>query len=133
MIFIYILLGVVLTQYQNCAPSAQVLEQEVGLPVTGIDRVNLGAISFPQQKVQAYQQDALSVSGVCDQSGALISWQLRDSLGQLIERGLAECELGVFTVELSDDWKGYCGDDLELQAFLGAKASSQTQVEPICP
>lgn len=132
MISIYILLGVVLTQYQNCAPSAEVLNQDTGLPVTGIDQVSVGEISFPQQKVLAFTNDQLIVSGVCDQAGALISWKLVDSSEGIIDRGLAECELGSFSVDLTDRWENYCGDELELRAFLGSKASSQTVIESNC-
>ena len=132
LVFSYMLLGLALIQYQNCAPTNESLEQEAGSPVDVIDHISVGAISFPQTKVSAFMDQSVVVDGVCDQSGALISWKLFDSSGQLVERGLAECDLGSFSVQLSSQWQNYCDDTLQLEAALGVDASSTTQVEANC-
>lgn len=135
MLIVYLLLGLTMVQYQNCAPGGEVLDQQSineKLPVDGIDSVNVGEISFPQNKVAFYIHENAVVSGVCDQSGALISWKLKNSQDEVIERGLAECSLGSFSVELSDRWESYCDDNLTIEAALGAQAQSNIQVEANC-
>lgn len=125
----YILLGLTLLTYQNCAPSADSLQQA---PVDVIDPISVGGISFPQNKVSAFTSESLIVNGLCEQTGALISWKLLDLEGQLIERGLSECDLGAFAVEVSSSWQSRCGESLMLEAALGAKSTSQTEVEVNC-
>jgi hypothetical protein len=132
MIISYLILGLALTQYQNCAPSTQTLDQEFANPVSGIDSVNVGQISFPQNKVSVFKNQIVDVYGVCDQSGALISWKLLNDQDQVIERGLAECDLGIFSVELSNQWQNHCNENLKVEAYLGSKAFSQTQIEANC-
>ncbi|MEM7646590.1 MAG: hypothetical protein AAF203_06760 [Pseudomonadota bacterium] len=130
----YLFMGLLLLQFQNCAQTAENFDQELetGSPVDVIDQVNVGDISFPQNKVSAYVDQQNVVIGVCDQSGALISWKLMDEEGELVERGLAECQQGAFEVALGDGLEGHCDENLELRAALGAKASSKTEVETYC-
>ncbi len=135
---LYILLGFTLVQYQNCAPSSETLDSSLQIedagatPVDSIDQVNVGAISFAQNKVSAFLDQNVVVMGVCGQSGSLISWTLVNANGEFIERGLAECDTGSFEVALSDSWQSYCDQDLSLKAALGAKATSETVVEAYC-
>lgn len=135
---LFILLGFVLLQYQNCAQSPQDLEADsVSLPIDGvndgIDQVDVGGVYFPQTKVTASEEEeSVQVIGACDQSGAIISWTLKNQDGSLIERGLSDCETGSFVIELSDEWKNFCDEKLFLKASLGAKASSETEVDPKC-
>jgi hypothetical protein len=135
---LHIVLGLALVQYQNCAPSSETLETSLSAEptapslVSGIDQVYVGDISFPQRKIAAFMNENVVVTGVCAQSGSLISWSLRNSQDVVIDRGLAECDLGSFDVVLSDSWENYCDQDLELQAALGAKASSDTLIEAYC-
>ena len=132
---VYFLFGLILIQYQNCAQNSQDLESSVSVDssVDVIDQVEVGAVYFPQNKVTASEQDeSVSVIGTCDQSGAIISWTLKNQDGSLIERGHSECDTGSFIVELSDEWKNFCDENLILKASLGAKASSVTEVEPQC-
>lgn len=127
-------------QYQNCAPSNEALDSSSDAQVDvrdaqvdGIDRVDVGDISFAQSKVDAFSDDpSVVVRGVCGQSGSIISWTLSDAHGGFIERGMSECDLGSFEVALSDQWKGHCDQDLILQAALGAKASSEATVSAYC-
>jgi hypothetical protein len=137
-IVLFILFGFIMMQYQNCAPPAQNFDDSSSVSEaddinTGIDSVDVGGVYFPQEKVTASDEgEAVQVIGACDQTGALISWTLKSQDGSLIERGLAECDTGSFNVELSDEWKKFCDESLYLKASLGAKASSETEVEPIC-
>lgn len=135
----YAVLGIAIMQYQNCAPNTQTLDdsvhQESPIPDgmnDGIDQVRMGEISFQQSKVSAFAQDELSVYGVCEASGALIGWKLLDINDQVVDRGLAPCDQGVFEVALDDKWKSYCDEDLLLKASLGASAKSETIIETLC-
>ncbi len=125
-------------QYQNCAPSSETLdsslqvEQTDGAQVDVIDSINVGDLSFAQTKVSAFLDENVVVMGVCGQNGSLISWNLQAANGDVIERGLAECDLGSFEVALSDSWQGHCDQNLSLKAALGAKANSETTVEAFC-
>ncbi len=120
-------------QYQNCASSNEALQENPSdSSVDVIDQVNVGDISFAQTKLLAVANESIVVSGVCAQKGSLISWSLKDPNGEVIERGLSECELGSFQVALSDDWHGFCDQDLRLKAALGAKASSEAIIETYC-
>ena len=133
MLFFYILTGIMLVHFQNCAQEMnQDSPVEVGSPVDVIDPINVGDISFPQSKVEAFSNQENVVLGICEQNGALISWKLQSQDETLIERGLAECQLGAFEIELGDQWQDYCDQDLQLTANLGAKASSEALVEAIC-
>jgi hypothetical protein len=133
LLIIYFFLGLLLVQYQNCAPNPESLEQIYSdTRVDGIDPVQVGEISFPQTKVAAFINENVTVLGVCGQEGSLISWTLKDDVGEPIERGLSECHLGSFEVALSDQWQGHCDKDLNLSAALGAKAASETTVETYC-
>ena len=89
-------------------------------------------ISFPQNKVAAYVNQSVVADGLCDQSGALIGWKLINSEDEVIERGLAECDLGAFTIQLGNQWQNYCGETLIVQAALGAQASSNIEIEANC-
>lgn len=134
-LIVYFLFGLILVQYQNCAQNTQELGSSVSndSTVDVIDHVDAGAVFFPQTKVTAHEaDDEVSVVGACDQSGAIISWTLKSQDGSLIERGHSECDTGSFIVELSDEWKKFCDENLILKASLGAKASSETEVEPNC-
>ena len=138
-LFLFILLGFVLLQYQNCAAPAENFDQEfVETPEQDgvnsvINQVEVGGVYFPQEKVQASSLDeSVRVIGTCDQSGALIGWTLKNKDGSLIERGLSECDTGAFEIELSDEWQNHCDESLYLKASLGADASSEMEVEPIC-
>lgn len=129
--FTYLIFGFVLVQYQNCAPSSEVLDaqasiEEPGL-ADGIDQVSVGQISFVEKQIVASPVDGqVNVLGLCDHSGALISWQLKNDQGNAVERGLSECSLGTFEVALSED---SCEQgELMLQAALGAKAHSEVSV-----
>lgn len=134
----YLLLGLALVQYQNCAGSNEAFDESSPAmsagdsTVDGIDQVNVGDISFAQNKVQAYINDEVIVSGVCGQTGSLIGWTLKDPQGEVIERGLSECNLGSFHVALGSQWEGFCDQDLELKARLGAQASSEAIIESYC-
>ena len=129
----YLLFGLILVQYQNCAPRGENFAEESELTQPNvIDNVSVGEISFPVTKVSAFMDQNVSVVGVCEQSGSLISWTLSDASGEHIERGLAECDLGSFEVALSDEWQNFCGETLNLKAALGAKSSSVMQVEANC-
>lgn len=137
MYLIYLVLGLALIQYQNCAPSNQVLDQtEAESNADGsadvIDRVQVGGIAFAQNKVSVFSDEEVVVLGMCDQSGSMISWSLSNSSGEVIERGLSECDLGAFEVVLSGRWRSHCDQNLSLAAALGAKASSKTVVEAFC-
>lgn len=124
-----------MVQYQNCAPSGESFDQitgEMDGAVDSIDAVDPGPISFAQSKVFALADESLSVAGICGQSGAMISWSLKDQGGQAVQRGLAECELGSFNVEISADLNGFCDQDLQLSAALGAKAHSEAVIEASC-
>ena len=132
MIFTYLILGLALIQYQNCAPSSDVLDQEGESHADVIDQVQVGEISFAQNKISAFLDENVIVLGMCDQSGSMISWSLASSDGQFIERGLSECDLGAFEVALSNQWQDHCDDSLILSAALGAKSSSKTTVEANC-
>ncbi|MCB0377722.1 MAG: hypothetical protein KDD33_04455 [Bdellovibrionales bacterium] len=135
-IILYVLLGLLMMQYQNCASPSQEFMQDANVDVndsaTGIDEVNVGRVFFPQEKVTATQDSPVVVIGACDQSGAMIGWTLKSQDGELIERGLSECDQGAFEIELSDQWLNYCQESLILKAALGAKASSETLVDPQC-
>ena len=135
----YAVLGLAIMQYQNCAPANQSLDDSIHQesPGTdglndGIDQVRTGEISFQQSKVSAFAQDELTVYGVCEGSGALIGWKLLDIEENVIDRGLAKCDLGVFEVPLDDKWKSYCDEDLVLKAALGVASKSQTIIETLC-
>ena len=137
----FLLLGLVLLQYQNCAQPGQNFDQDIEVQEvssedgvnSAINPVEVGGVYFPQEKVVASgDEEQVSVVGACDQSGALISWTLKNRDGSLIERGLSECDQGSFVIDLSDEWQKHCDDSLYLKASLGAKASSETEVEPLC-
>lgn len=131
----YLLLGLVMIHYQSCAPSNEAMIQEFSADVhdvNGIDSVAVGGISFPQNKMAAFADQKLTAVGVCEQSGAMISWKLNGPDGQAIERGLAACETGSFEIELSNQWQSFCDETLVLQAALGAKASSSMELEANC-
>ncbi len=130
----FILLGFGLLQYQSCAPANENFDQdqELSTPVSGIDVINVGQISFPQSKVSAFMNQQLNVIGLCEQSDSLIGWKLKTPDNQLIERGLAKCELGSFEVQLSDSWESLCGVPLKLEAALGTEAQSEIIVEGSC-
>ncbi len=119
-------------QYQNCAPTPQAVDSAGESYADVIDQVNVGEISFPQTKVAAFMDESVTVAGLCAQSGSFISWKLTDVKGDVIERGLAECELGSFQVTLGDQWQGYCDQDLNLKAALGAKSSSEAIIQAYC-
>ena len=135
---IFVLLGFVMLQYQNCAESPQNFDQESIVDQQDgsndvIDQVDVGSVYFPQSKVTASDaEERVVVVGACDQSGAILSWTLKNKEGSLIERGLSDCEKGSFVIELSDEWKNFCDENLVLKASLGVKASSETEVEPQC-
>ena len=134
MYLVYLLLGLVLVQYQNCAPSNENLDSPtIAASAPGvIDQISVGEISFAQSKVPAFMDQNVIIFGVCDQTGSLISWTLSDQNGDFIERGLSECDRGSFEVNLSDQWKNFCNETLSLKAALGTKASSETLVEANC-
>lgn len=131
-IFFYLIFGVGLLQYQSCAPSPENFDTSAESSVNGIDEVTVGDISFPQSKVSAFVNQPLSVPGLCQQSGALIGWKLINDNDEVVERGLAPCELGSFNVELSDRWESHCGSGLRIQAALGADAISEILVDSVC-
>lgn len=121
-------------QYQNCAPAQNFdPDFEVASNVGVIDNIDVGAISFPQEKLSINFEDQVEALGICEQTDAIISWNLTDRGGSVIERGFAECDKGVFVVSLGDEWKKSCDDILILKAALGAKASSEIRLETICP
>lgn len=126
-------------QYQNCAPAPNAdqdiensLSQNQG-DVGAINPVLMGEITFPQEKLSVPFEEKLRAHGLCEQSGALIRWRLLAPDGQAIEEGLAECEKGSFVVDASEGWKSFCDETFTLKAMLGAKASSEIQVETLCP
>ena len=133
---VYILFGFIMLHYQNCAPPAQDFTSEDNFAsdqVSVIDEIQAGQVFFPQTKVSAHNASGpVAVIGTCDQAGALIGWRLQSSSGDIIERGLAECETGSFVVELSNEWQNFCNETLTLTAALGAKATSTTEVIPEC-
>ena len=130
-IFIYLGIGFILLNFQNCAQTSEEFNEGASF-VSSIDPVDVGALSFPKEKLLAYSDQSNHFNGLCEQSGALIRWSLETPSGDLIEGGLAECDQGVFSVSLGDQWLHHCDQDLFLQAQLGAKASSKTLVETVC-
>lgn len=132
---IFLILGLMMVQYQNCAPAQNFNQEEVAGEVDKIDTVDVGQIYFPppQTKVAAASaSEALHVVGGCEQTGSIISWSLRTQEGQLIDRGNASCDRGTFEVELSSEWGNFCDENLVLKASLGAKASTTTTIIPEC-
>lgn len=135
-----------MVQYQNCAPGNEVLAEgeapidnsnqieigDAGGTVDVIDQVEVGGISFTQKKISAQNNEEVVVFGVCDQSGSLIGWKLKNANGDVLEKGLAECDLGAFEVALNEDMQNHCDENLDLSAALGADASSHTVVEVSC-
>lgn len=137
MIVTYMILGLVLINYQSCAPSNESMTQELSedvdtSDVNGIDTVAVGGISFPQTKLAAFGNQNVTAIGVCQQSGALISWKLTNQNGQAIEKGLAECQTGSFEIQLSNQWQSHCDETLVIKAALGAKAQSSMELEANC-
>ncbi len=136
LLMFYALLGFAMMQYQNCAPTTQNFDdpiETVGTePVDVIDPIATGDISFQQSKVSAFANDELTVHGLCQDAGAYIGWKLLDLDGNVVERGLAECDLGAFEIQFTGKWKSFCDEDLILQAALGAKSKSQTIIETLC-
>jgi len=123
-----------MVQYQNCAPAQNFdTDLEVASDVGVIDQVSVGAISFPQEKLSINFEDQVEALGICEQTGAIISWRLTDGDGSAIELGFSECDKGVFVVSLGEEWKQFCDETLTLKAALGAKASSEIKLETICP
>lgn len=137
-IAIFILLGFVMLQYQNCAESPQDFDDGSSVSTSDgvndvIDHVDVGSVYFPQSKVTASDaEEFVQVIGTCDQSGAILSWTLKNKDGSLVERGLSDCDKGSFVIELGDEWKNHCDENLVLKAYLGAKSSSETEVETQC-
>ena len=141
----YLFFGLLILQYQNCAPSSADLSGESALnqPDTlnsqvedkdrsTIDRIQVGALFFPQKSMDVdRRQENLNVIGVCEQSGSIIGWTLRAADGTLVERGRAQCDRGSFAVELGGDWRQECGA-LNLKAALGAKAASEVTLVSDC-
>ena len=123
----YLFLGLLVLQYQNCAPSAADLsgdsaftdsyDEETGEQDRSvINQVQVGELFFPQKSMDVDRnQEDLDVIGICEQNGSIIGWTLRASDGTLIERGQAKCDRGSFAVELDGEWRQECGD-LNLKA-----------------
>lgn len=134
---LYFFFGFVVLQYQNCAPAPNVdgniegalAQDQVGV----INPVVTGEIAFPQQKLSIPFEERLRAYGLCEQSGAKISWRLFAPNGEPVEQGLSECDQGTFVVDASETWKEFCDETFTLKAMLGAKASSEVQVETLCP
>lgn len=131
-LIIYILSGVIFLQFQNCAQTSESFDNELDSIVDGIDPISVGQISFPQEKVSTLIDQTNVVIGICEQSGALISWKLVTSNQEVIERGMAECHLGSFEINLTLQEQIYCDKELSLKAALGAKASSEIIIETLC-
>lgn len=140
----YLFLGLLIVQYQNCAPNVADLEGDSALSnisdpndvsggsVSVINTVEVGGVFFPQKAFQmAESSEVRDVVGVCEQDGALISWTLRTEDGLLVDRGLSECERGSFAVQLYDVDMEDC-KTMNLKAALGAKASSEITVISSC-
>jgi hypothetical protein len=138
LIVLYVLLGFIMVQYQNCAPGQnfdQNFELADGLShgVDAINPIRIGEISFVQEKLSlADREETVEARGLCEQSGSIISWQLVDDQGAAIDRGLSECDQGIFVVSLGEGWKSFCDETFVLEAKLGAKASSRMLVEALC-
>ena len=134
-IVLFLLLGLTVVQYQNCAEPQNFDQEEIAGEVDKIDTVDVGQIYFPppQTKVAAAgAQDSLHVVGGCAQSGSIISWTLRTQEGQLIDRGRSSCDRGSFEVELSSEWGQFCNENLVLKAALGAQSETSTTIIPEC-
>ena len=134
MLGLYILLGFVMLQYQNCAAPSQDFgetEFEASSPVNSIDEIEVGQLFFPGNQMIT-SADALNIVGACGQSGSVISWDLRNQSGHLIDRGHSQCDQGSFIVELSDDLINHCGQDLSLSAALGVSAKAQSTLFADC-
>jgi len=143
LILFYVVLGILILQYQNCAPNAAELAGEYSEDYSEeypeadsersvINQVQVGEIFFPQKAYKVDASNSVSkISGICEQEGSMISWTLRTEEGQLMERGLVQCDRGSFQVELSEEAMHQC-EDLNLKAALGAKASSEMIIVGDC-
>ena len=144
-------LGFVLLQYQNCSSvPGHLLDSNVAFAGDGsmkradmnddgsqrvgvINPISVGAISFPQAEVSVEDQSLpLVLLGVCEQNGSLIGWNLYKG-ETLMERGLAQCDLGSFEITVDQQWQDHCGEEtLRLSAALGAKASAKLEISVPC-
>ena len=153
-------LGFTIFQYQNCSSVPNELlnsRAHAGEPsikpglnqkssqgqdqpgtVRAIDPISVGDILFPSNEVSLSDteggEELLSKIGLCGQNGSFVGWQIYAGADgdELIDNGLAPCDLGSFEINSTQDWSSYCGQNLKISASLGAKASAEVSVSFPC-
>jgi hypothetical protein len=137
-ISIFVLLTVVLFQYQNCGSQNQKLagdsysnDPEMGV----INPINIGSIQFLQSKTEIDDSvKELTAYGVCsqDQQGALLSWKLIDEETNILSTGKSLCNQGTFEIVSSIASSIVCGSSSKLTAYLGSQEKTELLVEKVC-
>jgi hypothetical protein len=140
---IFISLTLILLQYQNCASSkgSSLDATDEAAIVDGsddrhvINEVNTGGIQFLQSKTILTASDQnLSAYGSCavEQQDGKLSWQLLDDQGNLLFKGSALCDKGIFEVRFEGVDDLACDANLTLKAYFGAQAKTETLINKKC-
>lgn len=133
-----------LSQYQNCAPAQQNIENpgayHEALPVDTLDPEPDFKVKLPEDHVFS-EDDVIAgegkivMKGFCDwdQDGSRLGWELDGLKSGPIASGSANCEKGQFVITLQADAVLSCEEPFQLRAFLGAGSSDEMEFSIHCP
>lgn len=136
-----VLLTVILTQYQNCAPAGPGVDSEGNLVQTSsladiiVDSTTPFKLQFNEKSIQLpVASSDLEAHGTCleSQEGATLRWELYDAGDEVVHDGYVDCVDGGFTVALSDLSSMSCGEEYLLEARLGLGEAGQVPLMIEC-
>lgn len=133
---LFIIMGLVLLNYQNCGSSKNLTDTSSADGDMGIiNPVVTGGISFVQEKATVSASDTeLAINGLCsqEQSGGLIGWKALDESNNVMLEGKSLCDRGSFEVLFAGIENLSCGSQITLKAFFGSKSKSELLIEKKC-
>ncbi|MGE4133009.1 MAG: hypothetical protein AB7F86_15315 [Bdellovibrionales bacterium] len=107
-------MGIVLVQFQNCAPAIQSNPNSVQPEVRIVDDWNKAEIQFASTDLQIQDElESVEVSGLCTRShnGAALRWSMfmeKEGFDPILA-GQGSCESGQFRLEIGDLEHMVCG------------------------
>lgn len=131
------LLTLVLTQFQNCAPSTPMQTDSSSGQVKIVDEYNKSDVQFVSEDVQARDDvAAVDVDGLCsrEHNGQRLHWRLSgdDPSAQPLIEGSATCKSGQFQVNVEDLEHLDCGNSHLVVVESDWGASGYTRLTRRC-
>lgn len=127
-------IGMILTQFQNCANPGS-LDDSGGSTVHLIGDVTKAGIEFPQTSVQLFDNATTAyLGGLCAEShdGEVLTWSLVGG-GSIVAQGNSTCSEGQFALNLAEASQLVCGVSYDLSVSTSWGGSAQTVVTKLCP